>query len=69
MELTSIILLQQQLGPKIIDTNLVLMKMYIFICARVQRKKHAYILQRENWNKTNALVNIPKRKRTTKVMI
>ena len=26
------------MGPKIIDTSLVLMKMYIFICARVQRK-------------------------------
>ena len=41
--------LQQQLGPKIIDTSLVLMKTYIFICARVQRKKKlAYFLQREN---------------------
>ena len=32
-------LLQQQLGPKIKDTSLELMKMYIFICAHVQRKK------------------------------
>ena len=30
--------LQQQLGPKIKDTSLVLMKLYIFIRARVQRK-------------------------------
>ena len=52
-------LLQQQLGPKIKDTSLELMKMYIFICAHVQRKKQAYILQLENWNKTNALIHIP----------
>ena len=50
------------------------MKLYIFICARVQHKKQVhilqlYILQRENWNKTNTLVNVQKRKRTTKVMI
>ena len=31
-------LLQQQLGSKIKDTSLVLMKLYIFIRARVQRK-------------------------------
>ena len=38
------------------------MKKYIFICARVQRKKTSvHILQRENWNKTNALVNVPKK--------
>ena len=30
--------IQKQLGPKIKDTSLVLMKTYIFICARVQRK-------------------------------
>ena len=34
--------LQQQLGLKIKDTSLVLMKMYTFICALVQRKKQAY---------------------------
>ena len=42
------------------------MKMYIFICVRVQRKKkeyilQLYILQRENWKKTNALANVPKK--------
>ena len=31
--------------------------------------KQAHILQRENWNKTNALINVPKRKRTPKLMI
>ena len=36
------------------------MKMYIFICARVQHKKKAHIL-RENWNKTNALINVPRK--------
>ena len=53
------------------------MKMYIFICARVQRKKKTcihilqvyflqlYILQLENWNKTNALVNVKKKKGNT----
>ena len=34
----SIYILKQQLGPKIKDTSLVLMKLYIFICARIQRK-------------------------------
>ena len=33
-----LVFLQQQLGSKIKDTSLVLMKLYIFICARVQRK-------------------------------
>ena len=41
-DMVSYIFLQQQLGPKIKDTSLVLMKMYIFICARVQRKNQAY---------------------------
>ena len=34
----SIYILQQQLGPKIKDTSLELMKLYIFICARIQHK-------------------------------
>ena len=35
------------------------MKMYIF--AHVFSIKQAYIPQLENWNKTNALINVPKR--------
>ena len=35
-----LLMLQQQVGSKIKDTSLVLMKMYIFICARVQRKNN-----------------------------
>ena len=38
--------------------SLELMKMYIFIWAHVQ---WAYIPQCENWNKTNALMNVPKK--------
>ena len=34
--------LQQQLGSKIKDRSLVLMKLYIFICARVQRKMRTF---------------------------
>ena len=46
--------------------SLILMKLYIFICTRIQRKQllyilQLYILQCENWNKTNALVNVPKK--------
>ena len=33
------------------------------------RLSSTYNLQHENWNKINALINVPKRKRTTKVMI
>ena len=37
------VLLQRQLGPKIKDMSLELIKMYIFIYARVQRKnKHTF---------------------------
>ena len=37
-----IYILWQQLGLKIIDTSLVLMKVYIFIRTRVQRKKYTF---------------------------
>ena len=36
------LILQQQLGSEIKDTSLVLMKLYIFICARVRRKMRTF---------------------------
>ena len=46
---------------KIIDTSLVLMKMYIFICARVQRKTKLTFSNVKTETKTNAPVNVPKK--------
>ena len=40
------------------------MKLYIFICTRVQRKKQAYTFSNytfSNWNKPNPLINVPKK--------
>ena len=59
-------MLQQQLEPKIKDTSLVLMKMYIFICARVQRQNKRTFSNYTFSNvktetKINALVNVPKK--------
>ena len=64
--------LQQQLGSKIKDTSLVLMKLYIFICARVQRKKQAYTFSNYTFSNIKtifALLVTHKEKRQSRMLV
>ena len=62
-------MLQQQLEPKIKDTSPELMKMYIFICARIQRKNKLTFPNVKTETKQMHTQMFQKRKHATKVMI